>query len=200
MKKIHTEKMRLINRIKRNFPVHYIMCDCCDRKISCPKCSQTELLRGLSSKNRTFALCYYCGTIFYCDNDEIIARLTDDRNFWGSEALCFIDLPSNIINESVNYEDLTFEVMEILEKYRDNTVYIIDDLSNNEYDEFHVLVEHGEFHALVERDEFNNSLRENLANSSILNILIKTSCEHDIIEIRSILIEDGEFFAFQLPN
>lgn len=86
----HENNRKDITKIKTSFPVHSIICECCGDVIPCPICDRTDLLRGWNSSGRTIALCYYCGTLFYADNDEIISRFDGKREIWGARALTFI--------------------------------------------------------------------------------------------------------------
>ncbi len=76
--------------IKQRYPVHRIKCECCERWISCPSCDQKALLRGWKVGYRTVALCYGCGTIFFCDTGEILATCTGPRGAWGARAIALV--------------------------------------------------------------------------------------------------------------
>ncbi|MFX0103456.1 MAG: hypothetical protein ACFFCS_28095 [Candidatus Hodarchaeota archaeon] len=78
--------------IKDKFPVSPIKCECCDESIPCPNCTKIDLLRGWGENDRTVALCYYCGTLFYADNGHIIDQLKGDRASWGAMALSIIGM------------------------------------------------------------------------------------------------------------
>ncbi|WXG41464.1 MAG: hypothetical protein WED07_11975 [Candidatus Freyarchaeum deiterrae] len=69
------------------YKTHPIICECCGEKIACPKCKNTERLRGWNAKGRTLALCYDCGTIFWADSGEILTSLMGDKNIWGATAM-----------------------------------------------------------------------------------------------------------------
>ena len=79
-----------LNQIKRTYPVRSITCECCDKRIPCPQCAQSDLLRGWGVKERTVALCYGCGILFFCDTSEILVQLEGPRESWGAQAIAIV--------------------------------------------------------------------------------------------------------------
>ena len=66
-----------------------ITCECCDEEIPCPKCNNI-FLRGWAAKERTLALCYDCGSVFWCDSGEIIETMKGNKENWGAKALVIV--------------------------------------------------------------------------------------------------------------
>jgi hypothetical protein len=73
--------------IKNQFPVHTITCENHNRPIPCPFCGELDFLRGWDDDGRTLALCYFCGTVFYCDTNEIVDVLTDNPSRWAPRVI-----------------------------------------------------------------------------------------------------------------
>ncbi|MHA1755549.1 MAG: hypothetical protein ACTSVV_02180 [Promethearchaeota archaeon] len=69
--------------IQMNYPVHRIICQCCNEPIPCPNCGETDLLRGWER----YAICYGCGAYFNFETGEIIEIFEGDRDFWGAMGL-----------------------------------------------------------------------------------------------------------------
>lgn len=82
--------------LKMKYPVHQVLCSCCDKPVPCPFCGQTELLRGWAVGDDTVALCYFCGTLFHTGTNEIFTVFDSDREVWGASAIAFVGYLSAI--------------------------------------------------------------------------------------------------------
>ena len=75
--------------VVENYKTHPIICGCCGEKIACPNCGNTERVRSWGAKERTVALCYDCGAIFWADSGEILTYLEGDKQIWGAMGMAF---------------------------------------------------------------------------------------------------------------
>jgi Zn ribbon nucleic-acid-binding protein len=89
----HAEVDKRVRIIKNSYPVQKYTCPCCEESTKCPECSRDDLLRAWDVNGMMFALCYYCGTVFYRDTCTILEKLEKGQeDSWGARCLALIGM------------------------------------------------------------------------------------------------------------
>lgn len=122
-------------RIKKDFPVHVITCECHNEPIPCPICEEIEFLRGWDDNGRTLAVCYFCGTVFYCDNDKIVTTFTDNPSRWAPRVIATCD-----VGKSYDFKNNQYKIpkntlvitQDWLEKFLEGE-FLVEELLEEDY-------------------------------------------------------------------